>query len=216
MAVRQFCADIFHAKIFGGELPGVLPLLFWNQQRIPWSAKGASLPIHVARIHAIRNHGSRNSETSLCPGENPPLELRTGLGQAPQFPGSPFASWAYGIDRSRAGGGHGGSYSYLRTSEPERFHDVSQNSRSWTGLAPTAIHIRTSEPPRIHKLRIFESKFLGSSLWTQEFPPSKLGIWPNRSPEVPDSWFVDWPWYENRPSSKRSVREHLFKESCEH
>ena len=36
----------------------------------------------------------------------------------------------------------------IRTSEPGRFHDGSQHSRSWTGLAPTAVCIRTSEPPR--------------------------------------------------------------------
>ena len=42
-------------------------------------------------------------------------------------------------------GGHGGSCLYLRTwTDLWRF----TNSRSWTGLAPTAVPIRTSEPPR--------------------------------------------------------------------
>ena len=35
----------------------------------------------------------------------------------------------------------------ILTSEPGRFHDDSQNRRSLTGSAPTAVHTRTSEPP---------------------------------------------------------------------
>ena len=50
----------------------------------------------------------------------------------------------------------------IGTSVPGRFHDGSQNSRSWTGLAPTAVQIRTSEPPRrlepFHRLGRVRSK----------------------------------------------------------
>ena len=45
-------------------------------------------------------------------------------------------------------GGGEGTAVRIRTSKPGRFHDGSQNSRSWTGLAPMAVHICTSEPPR--------------------------------------------------------------------
>ena len=54
----------------------------------------------------------------------------------------------------------------VRTSEPGRFHDDSQNSRSRIGLAPTAVHIRTSEPSRrfepFHRLDSCERRLMRS------------------------------------------------------
>ena len=58
-------------------------------------------------------------------------------------------------------GGGEGTAVRIRTSEPGRFHDGSQNSRSCTGLAPSAIHVCTSEHPR----RFEPSHRLGSVLF---------------------------------------------------
>ena len=45
----------------------------------------------------------------------------------------------------------------------------------------------------IHKLIIPESKFLGDSLWTQEFHPLKVKLRLCRGPGNLDFQFVDWP-----------------------
>ena len=42
-------------------------------------------PVQTVRIHTIKNPGSNNSGTSLCPGEIHPLEIRTCSGRAPNL-----------------------------------------------------------------------------------------------------------------------------------
>ena len=45
----------------------------------------------------IKNPGSNNSGTSLCPGEIYPSEIGIGFGRTPESPGPHFVNWVYSI-----------------------------------------------------------------------------------------------------------------------